>query len=100
MIPKRHRAAVVEPSYYQMVACRRARKFLRKAAAAVAIDTLDHQQVAGFIDGTGPFASNVHSADGHDGGDDGVDFVRRPTHLPSQQILSNLSSCPTQQALG
>ncbi len=54
---------------------------LRRAAAAEAmqdqIDTLDHQQVAGLIHGNRPFASNVHAADGHDGRDDGVDFLGR-----------------------
>jgi hypothetical protein len=62
-------------------ACPRALKSLRKAAVAVAmrdqIGTLDHQQVVALIDGTGPFASNVHSADSHDGRDDGVDFLGR-----------------------
>jgi hypothetical protein len=47
--------AVVEPS-----------RTNRKAAVAVAmrdqIGTLDHQQVVALKDGTGPFASNVHSA--------------------------------------
>ncbi len=41
------------------------------------IDTLGHRQAAGLIDKTGRFAAGRHSLDGHDGRDNGADFLGR-----------------------
>jgi hypothetical protein len=67
-----HRKAAARPSPSQPPG-RPAPELSFGAHAEIAVS--ENEQAVGFIERACPFASNVHSADGHDGRDDGVDFL-------------------------
>ena len=79
-----HRKAAARPSPSQPPGPARAGVVLRRPCRAIS----ENEQAAGFIERARPFASNVHSADGDDGRDDGGRFSRwilpQPTHAAQE----------------